>query len=595
MAPTPRKAVNSADGEVELTGAKLKRIAIRNFGCIGPNPVSVDLDDIVVLVGPNNVGKSTILRAYEVVMNHGKLSPQDFPGEECDAAGLDEERCPEVVLETYVADDCRVGAEWLIEDPEGGRRFVRERWRWTKPNADPDRQGYSTAEGGWAERVPWGAPNVAKSHRPIPHRVDAFAHPDEQAKQVLGLLQKALKDRIKALTVAECPQAGAVLKGLQDLQKEIVSEVRERIGEVERRLSENVAEVFSGYAVEFDPGLDEAPEFTKALFTADARLRMGPTGGHLSPIAQQGSGARRTLLWAAIRLLAETDSQAPSGRGHVLLMDEPEICLHPNAIREACKALYDLAQTATTNWQVIITTHSPAFIDLSRDNTTIVRVERAADDVVRGTTVFRPDRARLDADDRKELKLLNACDPYVAEFFFGGRTVLVEGDTEYAVFHRLALDDPDTFAGLHVVRARGKAAMVALMKILNHFGAPYSALHDADTPETERGVKNPAWTVNASLQEQARSAPEPNRVRLVASIWNFEQAFLKRETKVDKPYAAVSALGSETDTYRRVKELLVALVDHKEGLPEGAMQWSSTEELGEAIKAARAVMRVMVV
>ncbi|MFY0781743.1 hypothetical protein AB1K18_15920 [Peribacillus simplex] len=30
---------------------------------MGSNPVEIDLDDIVVLVGPNNAGKSSILRS----------------------------------------------------------------------------------------------------------------------------------------------------------------------------------------------------------------------------------------------------------------------------------------------------------------------------------------------------------------------------------------------------------------------------------------------------------------------------------------------------------------------------------------------------
>lgn len=58
---------------------RLKRIIIRNFRTIGPKGISVDLDEIVVLVGPNNAGKSSILRAYNVIMSDEKLSLDDFP------------------------------------------------------------------------------------------------------------------------------------------------------------------------------------------------------------------------------------------------------------------------------------------------------------------------------------------------------------------------------------------------------------------------------------------------------------------------------------------------------------------------------------
>jgi ABC-type multidrug transport system fused ATPase/permease subunit len=47
-----------------LGPAKVKRLIVKNFRCIGDSPVEIDLDEIVVLVGANNAGKSTILRAY---------------------------------------------------------------------------------------------------------------------------------------------------------------------------------------------------------------------------------------------------------------------------------------------------------------------------------------------------------------------------------------------------------------------------------------------------------------------------------------------------------------------------------------------------
>ena len=45
--------------------SKLLSITIRNLGCIGPQGLTVQLDNIVCLVGRNNAGKSTVLRAYD--------------------------------------------------------------------------------------------------------------------------------------------------------------------------------------------------------------------------------------------------------------------------------------------------------------------------------------------------------------------------------------------------------------------------------------------------------------------------------------------------------------------------------------------------
>jgi putative ATP-dependent endonuclease of the OLD family len=71
---------------------RLSKLIIKNFRTIGHIPVVIELDDIVVLVGANNSGKSSILRAYEVAMNTGsnagKLTLEDFPNNIVDNTNL---------------------------------------------------------------------------------------------------------------------------------------------------------------------------------------------------------------------------------------------------------------------------------------------------------------------------------------------------------------------------------------------------------------------------------------------------------------------------------------------------------------------------
>ncbi|BCD33020.1 hypothetical protein BC30102_p628 (plasmid) [Bacillus cereus] len=68
---TSQPIITLESSNTEVPRPRLSKLIIKNFRCIGNNPVEIELDDIVVLVGPNNVGKSSILRAYEVVMSHG--------------------------------------------------------------------------------------------------------------------------------------------------------------------------------------------------------------------------------------------------------------------------------------------------------------------------------------------------------------------------------------------------------------------------------------------------------------------------------------------------------------------------------------------
>jgi putative ATP-dependent endonuclease of OLD family len=576
----------------------LHKLTVSNFRCIGTVPVEIELDDIVVLVGPNNVGKRSILRAYEVVMEHGSnegnLTVDDFPDGKPTS-----DRMPTIELETVVYEKTAPGDKWVRTDPETNEMFVREKWTWSSPGP-PKKVGWDVAAGDWhASEGPWGAPNVAQAYRPQPHRVGAFQKPEEQAVEVVKLLSKAITDRVKELSKKEADAAEndghtdyeKLLSSIKQLRLAIASDATAAVADVQKDLATMIGEVFPGYSVTFDARPEDDIEKALNIYKPDPLLKMGPTDGFHSTLERQGSGTCRTLIWAALRILSERSSGKTSAlheRPHLLLIDEPEICLHPDAIREACRVLYDLPKSG--NWQVMITTHSPVFIDLSRDNTSIARVERLPNGNIQGTTIFRPKKAKLDDDDRVELKLLNLCDPYVAEFFFGGRTVLVEGDTEYTGFRHVMAQDHGKYKDIHVVRARGKACLVSLCKILNQFDKGYSILHDADR-EKVRGKKtkkeraNPAWSENQKILTVTDDGRKAGRIRLLASIPNFEEAFFGEAADGDKPYSALARLKKDTSAFQGTAELLDCLIEPTKPIPDGAKAWTSLDELKVAVEA----------
>jgi putative ATP-dependent endonuclease of OLD family len=574
----------------DIAKPRLIKLIIRNYRCIGAKPVEIDLNDIVVLVGANNVGKSSILKAYELVMSQGSsrgdLKLEDFPNNKIDPDNL-----PEIELHTIVYDNSP-GDKWLHK-LENGELLVRERWIWAKEGA-PKREGWDVAEGHWSVHVPWGAPNIANSRRPEPHKVDAFDSPEIQAKAIKDLLMQALTDRVKNLKTTKNEEEEndyhKLISQVKALQKKIVGEAQEQIDKVNGELTGMLRQIFPNYVVDFDAKPEDNLDKTINLFKADAELLMGPAGGFLSTIDRQGSGARRTLLWTAIKFISEND-QAVKGkdvlsRPHVLLLDEPELCLHPNAIREACKVLYELPNSG--NWQVMVTTHSPVFIDFSRDNTTIIKVEKDDQGDITGTTVFRPDKVKLDEDDKRNLKLLNLCDPHVAEFFFGGKVIVVEGDTEYTAFNYIKAKKPEAYRDLHIIRARGKATIVSLIKVLNHFGSNYAVLHDSDRPRltTKAGkeMANPAWGNNPNILEAINNKPEGRNVRLLASLPNFEEAYFGSLVGEEKPYNALKTLETDQAAFQTIESLLNCLIDHLAEPPKNCTEWKSIDHLNEQLE-----------
>lgn len=587
-----------AEAKPAVPRPRLHKLTVSNFRCIGDTPVEIELDDIVVLVGPNNAGKTSILRAYEVVMQHGskegELTRDDFPNGIPDPTHL-----PTIELETVVFEKTAPGERWVRTDAVAGEMFVREKWTWTDAGA-PKKVGWDVAANNWhASEGPWGAPNVAQAYRPQAHQVGAFQAPEEQAKEVVQLLTKAIDSRVKELSKKKANEDGStgpteyekLLESIKNLRLAIAGDAQTAVADVQRDLSGMISEVFPGYAVSFDARPEEDVEKALNIYKPNPLLKMGPIGGFPTTIERQGSGTCRTLIWSALRILADHSdgkSASNSDRAHLLLMDEPEICLHPDAIREACRVLYDLPKTK--NWQVMISTHSPIFIDLSRDNTSIVRVERQTNGTVSGTTIFRPRRANLDDDDRTELKLLNLCDPYVAEFFFGGHTIVVEGDTEYTAFKYVISQSPGKYKNVHIVRARGKACIVPLCKILNQFDKEFSVLHDSDRAKilgkkTKKERANPAWSENEKILQITEDARKKGKATVLSSVPNFEEAFLGDTVDGDKPYHALARLKKDEGVFDTITALLERLLDSTKPVPKAAISWNSIDELSSAVTA----------
>src|SRR5690606_16199969 len=114
--------------------------------------------------------------------------------------------------------------------------------------------------------------------------------------------------------------------------------------------------------------------------------------------------------------------------GYMLLIDEPEIALHPNGIRAASKYLYDLSKD--NSWQIMLTTHSPLFVNPFEDNTTIVRLSR--NEGSPSPKTYKSETISFSEDEKQQLTLLNTFDQNLAEMFFGQYPIIVEGDTEFA-------------------------------------------------------------------------------------------------------------------------------------------------------------------
>jgi energy-coupling factor transporter ATP-binding protein EcfA2 len=601
--------------------ARLVEMSIRNLGCIGPEPLIVELDKIVCLVGRNNSGKSTILRAYELAQSGSSLSK----GDRC--MWTPDGDYPEVELSVHIPDHVKnIDARWRMTC--GDLRIVRSKWTW-KTEGPPERKTWDpTLEdgaGGWAEDgKAAGADNVFKSRLPKPLRVDSLRDAIEQHDDLLKLVLEPISSDLKVLQNQSDSPLSAALKRVVDAALEPVANFAEQVKEV----SDQVAEGFSGVFPELKLAIKvamEPPSFDlmKSLLAGSA-IKFDE-GTAETGIRQQGSGSRRALFWTLLRvhnLLAETRKLAqdrekeikkaelalaaeqkkkkPDGEkiaglvsviegsavedqdglslpGHILLIDEPENCLHPMAVRAARNHLYALAKDSS--WQVVMSTHSPFFIDPLADHTTIVRLHRDNDHLTPKT--FRTSAELFSDEERENLRALIQLDSALAEMFFGSYPILVEGDTELAAFIAAVVEPLHPLGTqVSVVPARGKALLVPLVKLLSHFKIDFGILHDLDAPLRADGATNGSWTMNSNIVTAIfEGRAQGLNVRHRVSVPDFERFIGDFEGEKDKPIIAYKRIKSEKTLTERVQTLFQELYDSTSPHPSDISANAPAEEL----------------
>jgi putative ATP-dependent endonuclease of OLD family len=294
-----------------MTNPRISNLSIRNFGCIGPQGVSVDIDKIVILIGANNAGKSTILRAFEVVTDCLRLEQDDFFNRQIIPDSL-----PEIVLASVATDENKPGEEWCGPMADG-MYIVKEKWTWAGAGVDPKRVGFNVQLGRWAQQgdpelMPWGTNNVAKARRPKPHRVNTFDDADSQSRAVISLLRTLLESSLRDLkTHPDDPisRYQAIVDSLKILRTDSKKHQEAEIVGVQNSANQVLQRIFPSSVFTIIAPESES-DVSIDLLGAEFDIEIAEEGGVSLPLARQGSGTRRTVLWTILKLLADKGFKA---------------------------------------------------------------------------------------------------------------------------------------------------------------------------------------------------------------------------------------------------------------------------------------------
>jgi len=532
---------------------KIVRLIIKNFRSIGlgrdGNGISIDLEDnnLVFLIGKNNAGKSSILAAYEMfVMADMKATERDF---------FDKKESNEIVIEAHIKaeNDADLQYKALSTWWDQEKKIAKIKKTWSSIESKGNKASFNPEKNDWEKGGAGGFDTLLQHACPSCVWIKGMDSPEEVLKQIQSLVKEMIISNLQEKSPDVYQNAVLAVNKLQDEieNNDYTSQIKVRLNNV---LQTIFPDVFCQLKNEGEPDFVGVLEkLTNVEICQESKPNL--------KLSCYGHGTQRQFILSAFRglseqffeikkskkqrktenfLLESEINQALDSKSKMLLFEEPELFLHPEAMRSIIEILYSLAEDS--EFQIMVATHAPIMVDLSKPHTTLVRVINAQN---KGTQSLQVSSRLFDEDERDRILMLNRFNPYVCEAFFSDRVILVEGDTETIVIRTLlekfkiaSILKPSEY--LHVVNCGSKTNIPFFQKVLRHFEIPYYVFHDCDDKTDKRGYDNPSWKMNDKIwQEMEDKQSKAMNIRRFVFMPHFEKAHgYQAKGNKDKPFSA---------------------------------------------------------
>jgi predicted ATP-dependent endonuclease of OLD family len=502
---------------------RITKLEIKNFRSI--ENVSLDVPQICALIGPNNSGKSNILEALRRVLAPGWVSVSSFSADDVFRRDPEKEMqitctvsppIPYKRFKSATATDIHglsfQYTKYKIGDKKGQPRLEQScldaKSKVPSVLAKAPQRGqthqYEFLVGipsEVREAVPLifiGTNRALKEQLPSA-RYSLLRQMFEDINEQLQNPQEVVKAKTNEGTEVSIPR---IVRFRQLMQAALALLRTEAFNRVEKTIKTKVLEQL-GLGAEDTSGIDlyftpmDSFEFYKSLdlFVDE--------GGFKISAQELGEGMQNAIVLAMLQAFEETQK-----KGAILLIEEPEMFLHPQMQRSLYKTLRKIGETN----QVIYTTHSPHFVTVP-DYDEIMLV-RKTDGKTRVTT------SALPKDTARSEKLIKELDPERSELFFATRLLIVEGDTEKLAFPEYAkvLEIDLDRVGATIIEVGGKRNLMEFAKVAISFGIPTGIVYDKDSSDFPKEQKDDEEAYNGELDALKR---DDGTVR----VWRFSNKY----------------------------------------------------------------------
>ncbi len=434
--------------------------------------MSVYLTPYTPMVGYNNAGKSNILEAIEWLLKDKLLSSEYYNN-----------KTESIVIEGVIAGVTEPVLQRLNEQHrEPLRPYIQQdkvKIRRSQPaNATKkseinleiynfDNQDY--------QNNPRGIWNAIKAMFPEPIKIGAMENAgDDAAKaKTSSTIGKLLKELCNSLTENH---ATVVNRHLNAISRRMGADGDRRIGEldnIDASINDKIENLFPGISLKLHfnvPNFDE-------IFNAGT-VKVYEHGYEGRDISSYGHGAQRSVQMALIQHLAEIKKDADTPTTTLLLIDEPELYLHPFAIEPVREALHLLSNNG---YQIIFSTHSAQMITQDRAQYTLL-IRKTAEQGTHSRRRLRDALTVVAPEGAAQAGHLFSLSQST-QILFSNRVILTEGKTElrllpfvYQTLNRKTLGQNNTA----LIETGSVDNIGKTMRILNEMDLPTKAIVDLD-------------------------------------------------------------------------------------------------------------------
>ena len=516
---------------------KLKKMIVKNYRGLngGDNIIDFEDIDIIFLIGQNNNGKSTFLQAYNMFTKSKSMAVKE------DFFNKDITKPIEIYGEFIVEESDRNDKSLGKTEPDWIDKWVDENQcvkimkRWNEPDKIGEKMTYDPkkkleyVKGGFG-----GFETILQKYSPTPICINAVSSPEELENKINEIITK---DHIKKLEEEHKEKYDKVISDLQQLKDEITNS--EDISIINEKMNQVFEKIFPDLKVEVYTVPDSGIDITKTLKSThgfevkDNKLQL-----ECSDLQRNGNGVIRQALFS---FLATAGVERSGNRkDYLILFEEPELYLHPEAIFALREQLYNLVKDSP--YQILCATHSPLMVDTSKPHASLVRLVK---DEKAETRTYQVKFDLFEGEEKDYIQMINRFNPHICEAFYADEVVLVEGDTEAIVYRELISRYFFEERNVFILNTGSKANMVFYQKILTHFGIKHVVVHDVDSETyfTKEGLEkvNAMWSFNDKIWAQIIESNNhyPGISRRYVHFRNFEDAHnYKYDKKLGKPLSA---------------------------------------------------------